>query len=424
MRNTVMSFLQRGRFSIIAAVFLLTIASVGVTNLIQPSHTVASGCPQTSTPQFNIIYCGLSGSTSADYINSFKTFYNNNSDGRSNDLQAVYNWAGASPAMVAGMNTTNTVLGVVDRNGNVTANGQVVATNAWVSARWNNHNASGFVPVEGNVWARAATTYLDVTPTVQVLVHFNDNGQADFAVMICCGNAIKLTPMPVPPKPSSLTCDLLTKAPENDSAFHFAFTAHATAVNTTISSYTFSFGDGTNKTVNTSDNTANTDHTYSQPGTFTASVTVNGPTTSQNCTTTVTISQSLACVQLTSTPVAGSTAQFTFTATASAVNTAITSYTFDFGDGSTQTVTTGDRQATATHTYTQMGQHNASVVVNGSATSDNCKTQITASTPPTPTPPQTPLVNTGPGSVIGLFGAATVAGGLFHNLVIRRKFQS
>jgi hypothetical protein len=44
-------------------------------------------------------------------------------------------------------------------------------------------------------------------------------------------------------------------------------------------------------------------------------------------------------------------------------------------------------------------------------------------TPPTPTPPSTPtsLVNTGPGTTIGLFGATVVAGFVGHKLFVSRR---
>jgi uncharacterized repeat protein (TIGR01451 family) len=61
-----------------------------------------------------------------------------------------------------------------------------------------------------------------------------------------------------------------------DSSQSFSFTATASAQNVTITNYVFSFGDGsTDATVTTGATTASADHTY-KPGTFTATVKVNG----------------------------------------------------------------------------------------------------------------------------------------------------
>ena len=69
----------------------------------------------------------------------------------------------------------------------------------------------------------------------------------------------------------------------------------------------------------------------------------------------------------------------------------------------------------------------------GNVTSSNCQGSLTVQTPPptptppTPTPPTptppTQLVNTGPGSVIGLFFGATILGAVIYNFVLRKKLS-
>ena len=100
--------------------------------------------------------------------------------------------------------------------------------------------------------------------------------------------------------------------------------------------------------------------------------------------------------------------------------------TYNFGDNSTPLTTTN---TSTSYTYAQYGTYNVTATVafdvngnNQTATSTNC-TKTVSFVAPTPTPtPTTPtqLVNTGPGDVIGLFGAAIVAGAVLHRLFSRR----
>jgi len=95
-----------------------------------------------------------------------------------------------------------------------------------------------------------------------------------------------------------------------------------------------------------------------------------------------------------------------------------------------------------THQYAADGTYvvsaTAHFTVNGqdvTATGPQCQKQVTFSsttppqvTPPPATPPATPaaptaLVNTGPGSVIGLFGAATAAGTFLYRRMLSRRLS-
>ncbi|MGD0284524.1 MAG: PKD domain-containing protein [Candidatus Saccharimonadales bacterium] len=89
--------------------------------------------------------------------------------------------------------------------------------------------------------------------------------------------------------------------------------------------------------------------------------------------------------------------------------------TYNFGDNSTPLTTTN---TSTTYTYAQAGTYNVTATVafsvNGAtqtATSANCAKTITTTSQ---------LVNTGPGDIIGLFGAATIAGAVLHRLFGRR----
>jgi len=223
----------------------------GATSALQPASASAQACDKV-----NIVYCGLSGSDINGYISAFKADYARGSDNGHSDLQAIYNWAGATSSMVAGMNGSNTKLGTMYRDGTIVVNGTTVATDSWVSARFT--QGSGFVQISTGVWARKTTTSL-AEDSAPVIVHFNANGAADFAAMTGCGNAIKFTPIPPKPKPA-LACVILTKDTSDNRSY--TFTAKASASNTTITSYTFTYSDGTTKTVPSNALTAQDTHSF------------------------------------------------------------------------------------------------------------------------------------------------------------------
>lgn len=106
------------------------------------------------------------------------------------------------------------------------------------------------------------------------------------------------TPAPVGAAPvcTSLNID---RAPSGSTPFSVTFTAVGTATDTTISKATFNFGDGPNQDVDQSGGigtksiSVQTAHTYNNPGTFTATVTLtgaNGQTSSvATCTKVITV---------------------------------------------------------------------------------------------------------------------------------------
>lgn len=354
---------KKFRYSLFASVFALGLLTAGLTVVLQPNTPQVSAA---ACDRVNIVYCGLNGSGASGKLKSLRSFYNRGSDGRYHDLKAVYRWSGASNSDIQHMNTGNTKMGTMYRNGQVKVNGKVVATDAWVSARFG-AGRKGFKHVEGNVYARKTTTSLAEKST-PVLVHFKSNGQADFAVMVTCGNAVKFTPkqppkhhQPTPPKHHKPT-----PPPK---------------------------------------------HHVAKP--------------------------QLQCDELTfSEVVDGAANTYRFTARASASHTTITSYDFDFGDGKTGTVTTGKQTASTTHQYANADQDYTTVVYVNSkdgqhVTSAKCRVTIpkqqeckpgvpVGSKECQPTPPPE-LPNTGAGSIIGFFSATTVAGGLIHRFMLRRK---
>lgn len=107
-----------------------------------------------------------------------------------------------------------------------------------------------------------------------------------------------------------------------------------------------------------------------------------------------------------------------YTANGATLNT----ISFNFGDKSAPLVT---NNATAEYTYAADGTFNITASlrfngVTGDITSENCAKSVTFQSSK-PVEPELP--KTGAGSLIGLFAATTVAGGIAHNVVTRRREQ-
>jgi PKD repeat protein len=122
---------------------------------------------------------------------------------------------------------------------------------------------------------------------------------------------------------------------------------------------------------------------------------------------------------------------------------------FDFGDGSTAENVTpaSDSTVSVTHEYDQAKSYDVQATVNFTVTGQNgeksvksvqctCHVQVTPKptpaaptkptkpTKPAPKQPQAPqqLPNTGAGDVLGLFGAASLIGGIGYRIFLSRRF--
>ena len=293
MVDTLKHMFERGSLMVTGAVFALTIASAGFISVIQPQTVAAASCDKV-----NIVYCGIGGGSVNSTIDSFQKLYNNGSNNGHNDLKTVYRWAGATDKSVANMDSSNTKLGTLYKNGNIKVNDKVIATDAWVSARFGS-GQNGFKQVTGGVYARKTTTSF-AESSATVLVHFAKNGQMKFAVMTGCGNAVKATPKPQPtpepkpqpkpqPKPKAeIECVSLEAKAIVNIPRKYTFTAKASVQNTTITGYSFNYGDGQTEIVKSSQVTATATHQFAKDGTsYTVTVTVNGKDGSDKCKVTV-----------------------------------------------------------------------------------------------------------------------------------------
>jgi len=250
-------------------------------------------------------------------------------------------------------------------------------------------------------------------------------------------------------KPSNLVCVNLAATPgttDNEGNQSYTFTATASTDNATVTNYVFNFGDNNQtQTVTTGATTATSQaHTYA-PGTYTASVTVNGkdakgnPVTAVanvNCSKTITVkpseckpgvpTNSAACYTCDAfTVTKGDNRLVTIASFTATPSDALTSVTVNWGDNTSDsytpaTVVGKTHQFTADNTYKIVAT--AHFTVNGSdtpVTSDNCAQSVSFTT----TPPPTTLVNTGAGSVAGIFAAAAIVGTLGHRLFLARRLN-
>ncbi len=195
----------------------------------------------------------------------------------------------------------------------------------------------------------------------------------------------------------------LTVGPSSGAA-PLAVTADASASTDPIgiSSYTFTFGDGT--TVGPQAGATAT-HTYAAGGSFTVQVTI---TDSANATasTTASVKVGAPVAALAVNPSGGPTPLLvTADASASTDPIGISSYTFNFGDGSAQVGPQAG--STATHTYSTAGTYTVTVTAKDSAgASSNATASVTTQAPPTAALAVTPSAGPAP---LGVTADATAS---------------
>ncbi|HEX8226329.1 MAG TPA: hypothetical protein VF572_00510 [Candidatus Saccharimonadales bacterium] len=282
----------------------LTVATlIGATagfSLANPSSvSAAEACDK-----INIIYCGLEGTSEAQQVASLKSKLAANSDNGHTDLRAVYGWAGADTTDMSTLSTSNTKLGTIYRNGEIKVDGKTVGKDAWVSARFT--EGDGFVKVTDGVWARKTTTSF-ANASQPILVHYDANGQMDWASIVDCGNAVKATPVKVPtpaptptptPTPTPVTpayaCTLLSVTKGEGRTVTINDFKQTSGGGATYAYTIVEWGDNLPSTKATTDVTG-LKHTYAKDGTYkitaTAFYSVNNGTvsnTSDACSKTVT----------------------------------------------------------------------------------------------------------------------------------------
>ena len=356
------------------------------------------------------------------------------------DLPTIYHSYGLSDYEMTHAGTA-AQMGEVHKDGTVTVNGKVVATDAESIGRQNIFPNRVRVTIGGHTYYQGHPRDTFGIEAIVAYVYFDGNGNFKAAVLTSCGNPVHAHPVPKP----EYACNALTA--DKISRTERRFTASATAKNgASVVSYTYDFGDGTSKT-----STSTTEsHTY-EPGSYTAVVTANVsvdgktiPVSNENCKVKFTIESPpptpvFTCDSLSRNQI--SRTEYTFTGSATAEGGAqVVGYNFNFGDGTSQTVT---NPVNVDHTYATDGAKTVTLTVtfnvNGQTQTvgniDKCVLQLTVTPPnmvqvcnpangqiitvpvdqqgnykpvgdascqppvPTPTPPELP--HTGPMDIIG-----------------------
>ena len=209
----------------------------------------------------------------------------------SSELKSLYGYFGMTSSMING----KLYDGTVGRDGNIVVGGKVVATNAESVGRLKDNGGAGHTgtafTVAGKTYYRGPTSsrFGSEWTAQTAFVMLDSQGRFLGAIIKGCGNPAPAKPTPKP----AYECKEITKRQISRAEYEFN-------VVTTVSggaknnNYRYDFGDGSSKTVTS----GAVRHTYSQPGTYTVTVTptfiVDGKVvskTSAACKTTVTVAQ-------------------------------------------------------------------------------------------------------------------------------------
>lgn len=377
-----------------------------------------------------VMYCGAT--SASQLVNKYNT-----GDGQNSivSTQNIYNSFGITSADIQAMPST-AVAGSVTKSGDVYVGNQLVATNALTAGR--QYIAGSTTRTYGGTtfYARPPSiSFLSNSLTAYVVMN---NGRFQFAILSVCGNPVVATPVTPPPAPTGTCTNLtLTQAVDNPRQVT-AQVAYTTQNGATLSGVNFAWGDNTNSSV--SGSTTNASHLYTSDGSYTvkATLTFSGsqPVASANCQAPITVQTITPVCTMLNIQTSGNTATITkFSYSNNNGSGTFQNATINWGDNSAP-VTTSNVVGT-THTYTGTGPYtviaSANFMLNGkqvTETSPGCQ-QVVSFTAPTTTPPTTPapvtpaaapqkLVNTGPGSVVGLFMGSSLLGTIIYRRFMKR----
>lgn len=267
----------RSKFAIIAAsiVSLLAIAFVAAPSA---GASYVQDCKTNS-----IMKCGAG--TPSDFITKTQA----NAPG---DLKTVYADYGLVSSDYSRFVSSARAGVVYKSDGRIVVDGQTVATNAYSLGR-ESKSYSTAKSIGGKTYYQSSVKDVMLNDTLPVMVMFDSKGVMQFAVMDACGNPMTATKV-VP----SYSCDQLTATAYTAKKDTYNFTVKTSAANgAKVVKAVFDLGDGTTGSI-TDLNTV-VQHTYKTPGTYTATVTVyvslpgnqTVTVTSVKCKTVVTIAK-------------------------------------------------------------------------------------------------------------------------------------
>lgn len=367
------------------------------------------------------------------------------------------------------------VQGMAHKNGTVTVGNQTVVTNAFSIGRdHKSHDTQYDIPgTPVSYWA-AKNQDVFSQDDIPAMVYFNAQGEVQFIAMNPCGNLSGGTKVT-----NSVTCKALNStqpdATHKPNTYNFT-TSASVAGNAAISRVVYHFSDD-NSTVTKNSVTDVVSHTFTKDADVTVTVYANVPGGHEiqaaavvNCKKHVKfVLPFFVCTNLLATAIDNQKKSFRFTVMVKTDSTGATvlknvDFTLD-NKTTTSGVTTKDAQGNVykEYTFTDEVQHSIKASANfntaqgvqsatcqasvtpakipkctvpgheneapNSPTCGYCQPNVpigdTRCTPP-PTPPTTPpeqLINTGPGSTVGLFGAVTIAGFFAHKFFVSRRMR-
>ncbi|HSW99844.1 MAG TPA: hypothetical protein VLH38_02295 [Patescibacteria group bacterium] len=360
------------------------------------------------------------------------------------------------------------------KTGTVTVGNMVVVRDAFSVGRDRKDYASKYsIPNEKTTYWASKTQDVFAEDDIPAMVYFDTRGQAQFVVLKPCGNVMGGTKVK-----NTASCRALNS--NQPDATHkpntYNFTATAVVVdNATVSRVVYHFGDD-NSTITKTSVTAVVEHTFTKDATVTATIyaTVPGGHEIQaiqiaDCQKHITfIPAFYVCANLMAAAIDDQRKSFRFTVMVKTDTTGTTKLVgVDFTLDGKSTVNGANRGSQGNiykdYAFTDAVQHTVKATVNFNTAqgvqSVSCQASITPAkiplctvpghtteaptspncgycqpsipigdarcTPPaattTSSTPAPPLVNTGPGATIGLFGLATVLGFVGHKIFVNRR---
>ncbi|MEO6513889.1 MAG: PKD domain-containing protein [Candidatus Saccharimonadales bacterium] len=431
----------------VLVVALLALTGTAALNTAKAGASYVQDCKANS-----IMRCGAG--TPADFIAKTQA----NAPG---DLKTVYADYGLVSSQYSKFVTSARAGVVYKSDGRIVVDGQTVATNAFSLGR-DSKSYSSAKTIGGKTYYQSSVKNVMLNDSLPVMVMFDAKGVMQFAVMDACGNpmtASKVTP--------TYSCDVLQKTAVAGKKDTYNFIAKTSAAgNAKVVKVTYDMGDGSKIDV-TNLNTV-VQHTYKTPGTYTATVTVyvslpgnqTVTVTSAKCKTVTVVEQPKVpfqqCVSLVGAIINKEQRNYAFTVTTSQGNgSTLKSASFDFGDGvkANDLAPTTTTSVKTTHVFNKEGKYTVVAAVSFNTASGvqsvTCSTAIdTGTTPVCATNPNLPenspeckpcefnaqlpanspdckkpevLVNTGAGSMLGIFTVSSIAAGFGYRRFLLRR---
>lgn len=204
----------------------------------------------------SIIKCGVTNAT--DFVAKARA-------NQPADLQAVYTKFGITPEEYDAF-AKQAVMGTAKTNGEIVANGQVVATGAYSIGRTKFEYSTPYA-IGNTTYYKSANNQV-LKEDMPAMLWFDSKGKLDAAILSACGNPIggnSTTP--------AYSCRQLSKQAVGGKQDTYSFTVEAPASKGAVfTKVVYDFGDGTSVTKTSAIEAV--EHAYTQPGTYTAKATV------------------------------------------------------------------------------------------------------------------------------------------------------